>query len=130
MTKSTRLVAIVLLFLNGVSAIFGGAGLILDPSGVSMQMPIELLDFSPFNSFLIPGIILFTVNGLFNLYVGILGIRKNNMFPSLTILCGSFLTAWLTIQIVIIKDFYPPAHLPYYLIGIMMIFLGFKLRTA
>lgn len=125
-----RIVAIVLLFFNGASAILGGGGLILDPTGVSMQMPIELLDFSPFNSFLIPGIILFTVNGLFNLYVGILGIRKNKMFPSLTILCGSFLTAWLTIQIVIIKDFYPPAHLPYYLIGIMMIFLGFKLRTA
>jgi len=125
-----RIVAIVLLFFNGASAILGGGGLILDPTGVSMQMPIAFLESSPFNNFLIPGIILFTVNGLFNLYVGILGIRKNKLFPSLTILCGSFLTAWLTIQIVIIKDFYPPAHLPYYLIGIMMIFLGFKLREA
>ena len=130
MEKSMRIVAIVLLFFNGASAILGGGGLILDPTGVSMQMPIAFLESSPFNNFLIPGIILFTVNGLFNLYVGILGIRKNKLFPSLTILCGSFLTAWLTIQIVIIKDFYPPAHLPYYLIGIMMIFLGFKLREA
>jgi hypothetical protein len=118
------------LFFNGVSAIFGGGGLILDPSGALMQMPIELLEFSPFNNFLIPGFILFIVNGLFNLFVGILGIRKNAMFPSLTIVCGLLLIAWLTIQIVLIKDFYPPAHLPYYLIGILMIFLGFKLRAA
>ena len=130
MEKSTRKVAIALLFFNAFSAIFGGGGLILDPTGSSMQMPIELLEFSPFNNFLIPGIILFTVNGLFNLFVGILGVRKNTWFPSLTIACGLLLTAWITIQIVLIKDFFAPAHLPYYLIGILMIFLGFKLRVA
>ena len=130
MAKSTRIIAIILLFFNGVSAIFGGGGLILDPTGASMQMPIEFLVSSPFNNFLIPGIILFSVNGLFNLFVGILGIRKNAMFPSLTIVCGLLLTAWLTVQIVIIKDFYAPLHLTYYLIGILLMFLGFKLREA
>ena len=130
MEKSTRKVAIALLFFNAFSAIFGGASLIFDPSGEFLQMPIDLLEFSPFNNFLIPGIILFTVNGLFNLYVGILGIRKSRIFPSLTILCGLLLTAWITIQIVLIKDFFAPAHLPYYLIGILMFFLGFKLRVA
>jgi hypothetical protein len=130
MARSTRIIAIVLLFFNGISAIFGGGGMILDPTGTSMQMPIELLEFSLFDSFLIPGIILFTVNGLFNLYVGVLGIRKSKIFPSLTILCGLLLTSWLTIQIIIIRDFYAPAHLTYYLIGILMIFVGFKLRVA
>ena len=130
MGKSIRKVAIALLFFNAVSALYGGGSMIFDPTGAFLQLPIELLEFSPFNSFLIPGIILFTVNGLFNLFVGILGIRKNAMFPSLTIACGLLLTGWLTIQILIIKDFYPPAHLTYYLIGIVMIFLGFKLGEA
>lgn len=130
MARSTRIIAIVLLFFNGISAIFGGGGMILDPTGASMQMPIELLEFSPFNNFLIPGIILFSVNGLFNLFVGMLGIRRNKMFPALTIVCGFLLTVWLSVQIVMIKDFYPPAHLPYYLVGILLIFLGFKLRQA
>ena len=130
MEKSTRKVAIALLFFNALSGIFGGGSLIFDPSGEFLQLPVQLLEFSPFNNFLIPGIILFTVNGLFNLFVGILGVRKNTWFPSLTIACGLLLTAWLTIQIIIIQDFYPPAHLPYYLIGITMIFLGFNLRVA
>jgi hypothetical protein len=130
MAKSTRIIAIGLLFFNGVSAIFGGGGLILDPTGTSMQMPIELLEFSPFDSFLIPGIILFSMNGLFNVYVGILGLRKSRLFPSLTIVCGFLLTSWLTIQIIMIKDFYPPAHLTYYLVGILLMFLGFKLRES
>ena len=130
MAKFPRVISIVLLFFNGISAIFGGGGLILDPTGSSMQMPIELLECSPFSNFLIPGIILFSVNGLFNLFVGILGIRKNTWFPLLTIVCGLLLVSWLTIQIIMIRDFYPPAHLTYYMVGIIMVFLGFKLRQA
>ena len=130
MAKSARIISIALLFFNGVSAIFGGGGMILDPTGTSMQLPIELLEFSPFDNFLIPGIILFTVNGLLNLYVDVLGIRKSKIFPSLTILCGLLLISWLTTQIIMIQDFFVPAHLPYYLIGILMVFLGFKLRVA
>ena len=128
MNKSTRITAIVLLFFDAVSAIFGGGCLIYDPSGKFLHLPIEFLDNSPFKNFLIPGIILFSVIGLFNLLIGILGIRKNKLFPNLTVLCGVLLTVWLTIQIIIIKQFFAPAHATYYLIGIILIILGLKLR--
>lgn len=128
MKNSTRILAIVLLFFNGISALFGGGSMIYDPSGQILQMPIELLDRSPFDNFLIPGIILFSVNGLLNLIVGILGIRKNYLFPNLTLLCGLLLTAWLTIQIIMIKEFYAPLHVTYYLVGIALFILGLKLR--
>lgn len=129
MDKSTRIAAIALLFFNGISAIFGGGCLIYDPSGEFLQLPIDLLDNSGFSDFLIPGIVLFSINGLFNLWVGLYGIRKNKLFPNLTIVCGLCLTIWLTIQIMIIKDFYAPLHVPYYLVGIALIVLGFKLKT-
>ena len=128
MKNSTRILAIVLLFFNGISALYGGGSMIYDPSGQNLQMPIELLDRSPFDNFLIPGIILFSVNGLLNLIVGILGIRKNDLFPNLTLLCGLLLTAWLTIQIIMIKEFYAPLHVTYYLVGIALFILGLKLR--
>jgi hypothetical protein len=126
--NSTRNLAIVLLFFNGISALFGGGSMIYDPSGQDLQMPIELLDTSPFDNFLIPGIILFSFNGLLNLIVGVLGIRKNHLFPNLTLLCGLLLTAWLTIQIILIKEFYAPLHITYYLVGIALIILGLKMR--
>ena len=107
---------------------FGGGGLIFDPTGEAMQMPIEFLKDSPFENFLIPGIILFIVNGLFNLFVGILGLKKKRIFPVLTVLCGLFLTAWLSIQIIIIKSFYAPLHMPYYSVGIALILFGLILR--
>ncbi|HEY1061392.1 MAG TPA: hypothetical protein VGE44_06885 [Daejeonella sp.] len=48
----------------GLGAIGGGGVLILSPSGELMGMPLSLLDHSPFTSFLIPGIVLFTFLGL------------------------------------------------------------------
>lgn len=125
-----RITAIVLLFFNGVSALFGGGSLLYDPSGKFLQMPIAFLENSPFTNFLIPGIILFTVNGLFNVLVGILGIRKSKLFANLTVLCGILLIGWLTIQIGIIRQFYAPAHVPYYLLGIMLVVLGVRLRNT
>jgi hypothetical protein len=129
MNKSIRIAAIVLLFIDAVSAIYGGGSLVYDPSGEFLQLPIKLLNNTPFKNFLIPGIILFSVNGIFNLIVGILGILNHKLFPNLTISCGLLLIGWLTIQIVIIKQFYAPAHLPYYVIGIILIILGLILRN-
>lgn len=55
----------VLLTLLGAGAVFGGGILIISPSGRLMGMPLSMLDHSPFHNFLIPGVILFLVLGLF-----------------------------------------------------------------
>ncbi len=47
----------------GVGAVAGGLALVLDPSGESLGTPIELLEKTPFATFLVPGIVLFIVNG-------------------------------------------------------------------
>ena len=63
--NSTVNILLVLLSVLGVGAIFGGGVLIISPSGKLFGMPLSMLANSPFNNFLIPGIILFTVLGLF-----------------------------------------------------------------
>jgi len=52
-----------LLFLS-LGALFGGGVLIIDPSGDLFQMPVIILQNSPFNNFLIPGLFLFIVLGV------------------------------------------------------------------
>ena len=49
----------------GVGAVFGGLAAITNPKS-PLGIPIEILKNSPFNDFLIPGIILFTLIGLGN----------------------------------------------------------------
>jgi hypothetical protein len=57
----------VLLLFQGVGAVFGGYSLVADPSGGILQMPLSALDGTPFSSYLIPGLILLLVLGVFPL---------------------------------------------------------------
>ncbi|MDB4918658.1 MAG: hypothetical protein JWQ54_641 [Mucilaginibacter sp.] len=63
-TKTTQNILLFLLAFLGLGAIGGGAVLIISPMGALLGMPVSMLERSPFNSFLIPGIILFTMLGL------------------------------------------------------------------
>lgn len=124
MKKFLRITAIVLLIFNGISAIFGGLGLIADPSGGKLQMPLEFLENTPFKDFLIPGIILLTFNGVLSIAIAVLAIIKVKGYAWLVILEGCILTIWLTVQIIMIQSFYPPLHIPYYLTGILLVITG------
>ena len=62
--KTATNVHIFLLFFLGLGALFGGAVLIISPSGKLFGMPLTMLDNSPFSNFLIPGVILFCVIGV------------------------------------------------------------------
>ncbi len=57
------LLAVLLAFL-GLGAIGGGAFLVIDPTGASMQWSLEALKNSPFQNFLIPGLLLLIVFGI------------------------------------------------------------------
>ena len=64
--KTARNIHLFLLAFLGLSAIGGGGALIISPSGKLLGgLPLSILVRSPFNDFLIPGIILFVVLGLF-----------------------------------------------------------------
>ena len=64
--KTARNIHFFLLAFLGLSAIGGGGALIISPSGKLLGgLPLSILERSPFNNFLIPGIILFVVLGLF-----------------------------------------------------------------
>ncbi|NIJ52592.1 hypothetical protein [Dyadobacter arcticus] len=63
--KSARNILFCLLGFLGLGALGGGGVLIISPTGELMGMPLSMLDPSPFHSFLIPGILLFVVLGIF-----------------------------------------------------------------
>jgi hypothetical protein len=55
----------------GISACFSGPLLIINPSGMLIQLPEGAIDNTPFSSFLIPGIVLTFVVGLYPILVTI-----------------------------------------------------------
>jgi hypothetical protein len=126
--KKLKIITIILLFFNAISGIFGGLGLILSPSGKLMQIPIVWLSSTPFNNFLIPGLILFIFIGLLSLFAGILTILENKYYDYLIISEGIILFIWLSVEIIMIRLFYPPLHVPYYLIAFCLINFGYILN--
>jgi hypothetical protein len=128
MSKTSRILIVILLAFLGITAIYGGLMLIMDPSGQRMQMPLSFLEQSPFSDYLIPGIILFLFNGVLSLVVMMFLLLKSQHAPWLIILQGAVLITWLVVQIIMVGAFYAPLHLPYLLVGALLVVFGILLR--
>lgn len=132
----TSKLLILLHLLLGIGAVFGGMVLVIDPSGELIKMPITLLENSPFDSFLIPGIILFVVLGVLPLIVSFALATKRqlkianrlNLFTDMhwawaySIYISFALIIWITIEIFFIQ------HVA--IIHVAYIFLGLTIQAV
>ncbi|WP_250631883.1 hypothetical protein [Rhodoflexus caldus] len=123
-------IAVVLLLVNGIGALLGGFQLITDPSGATLQMPLSFLQHSPFDNYLIPGIILFTANGLLSMTIVVLIFMKLPQAGKWVAAQGIILSGWIIVQMLMLQIFYPPLHLTFLLIGLMLLLLGILMSKA
>ena len=117
-------VLMIFVLLQGLSGLAGGAGLVLDPTGESLQIPLNWLDDSPFNNFLIPGLILLIVLGLFPLVVlyGLWCKSSWSWFGALIV--GAALIIWIAVEILVIGYHpQPPLQLIYGCAGLIILIL-------
>ena len=104
MVKALRVTAIILLSIVGITALLGGAALIIDPSGQSMGMKIEGLTGTFFNDYRMPGVILFLAIGVLSSSAAILTLGKYKNYPMLIFYQGLILTGWIMAQIYLLYD--------------------------
>jgi len=119
----------VLQVLIGLGAVGGGLALILDPSGSSLGLPLEILKSSPFSTFLVPGIILLIVNGFGSLVGATASFTKYRCAGDIAMALGLFLVAWIMLQIYWFTAF-NWLHALYLSIGFVEFALGWLLRKA
>ena len=117
-------ILITFIIIQAISGLAGGIGLISDPSGASLRIPQEWLTNSPFKDYLIPGIILFTVLGIFPAIVSI-GLWKAKYWGWLgSLLLGFALLIWIIVEIIIIGyQSNPPLQLIYGILCIVILLL-------
>jgi hypothetical protein len=127
--KRARTVSLVLLFFLGLSALPAAIFMLMDPSGSEMGLPAEMLDQTPFNSFLIPGILLGFFNGVLSLLFAILVIKKHHLHAWMVMFQGSVLMIWLTVE-VLMGLYYPALTLPYYLVAILLLSCGLLMKLS
>ncbi len=135
--KLTQSIFFILLGFLGMGAIGGGGALIISPTGELFEMPLSMLDKSPFHSFLVPGIILFSVLGLVPLILIIALIKKPesklaekiNSFKDMhwtwtySIYIGFTLIIWIQLQMVFLDDVHW-LHTFYMLLAVIIIFIA------
>lgn len=122
-----KIFAFLLLLFNGIGALFGGWSLITQPSGSGLGMDVSLLESSPFHDFTIPGIILFTANGLLSMAVLAALLFKYRFLPWLVILQGVILMGWIVTQVLLIQT-YHPLQLILGSVGVLLIVVGWLLQ--
>ena len=87
----------------GITALFGGGTLVLDPTGAAMGMPLEWLAGTPFPDYFVPGLVLFSVLGPGS-FVVLYGIVRRRAWGRWgTIVLGVALVGWIVTQILLIQ---------------------------
>ncbi len=116
----------VLQALIGIGAVAGGLSMVLDPSGASLGTPIELLDKTPFATFLVPGIVLLTVNGLGSFAGAVASFARHRYAGEVALALGLFLIAWIAVQVYWMAPHW--LHALYFALGILEVALGWSVR--
>lgn len=118
-----RTMAIILLGVVGITAMFGGAALVIDPTGASMKLNPDGLAGTMFDDYRAPGIILFLAIGVLSTSVALLIVGNYKNYPILVFYQGVILTGWIMAQIYLL----PETHFlqaVYGIFGIMLMLLG------
>ena len=100
LTTLGRLAMALEIFL-GIGALFGGIQFILAPDGHLLGVPLSMLAGTPFHSFLIPGLLLFTFVGLGPIVAAAITARRRAIGPIAAFAVGLTLMGWITVEMVI-----------------------------
>jgi hypothetical protein len=94
--------AVALEIFLGLGALFGGGAFILAPDGHLLGMPTSLLAGSPFPSYLVPGIVLFTFVGVAPLVAALMTVRRLPLAPVAAVAVGLTLIGWVAVEMVVL----------------------------
>ena len=113
----------------GITAVLGGFGLVSDPSGSKMNVPLELLKNSPFTNYLIPGLVLLIVIGVGHVFAGIVTFLRHRYAGNISVFFGAFLALYMITEVWFIGlvNFSQPL---YFILGAVELIFGLKLSKG
>jgi len=111
----------------GLGAMTGAVPLILAPDGHLLGMTTKLLAESPFNSYLVPGIVLFSVIGVAPLLAAAVTLRGLAIAPQAAIAVGVLLIGWIAVEMVVLAGPASLAWALYLVLGTSIAALGVAL---
>jgi hypothetical protein len=119
--------AVALEILLSIGALGGGLVLIIAPRGEIMPLPLSALAGSPFDTYLVPGLILFGVLGLGPLVAARLAWLRHPLAPIACFVVGTGLLIWVAVEVAIIGySNEPPLQAIYAVLGVAILLVAFR----
>ena len=116
--------ALVLEIFLGVGALFGGGMLILAPDGHLLGMTTRTLMGTPFDSYMVPGILLFTCVGVGPTIAALLTALRRSVAPVAAIAVGLTLIGWITVEMALLAGLGSLAWALYLVLGTVITAVG------
>jgi hypothetical protein len=96
-----RIFLILLLSLVSLTAVVSGGFMILYPGGTALNLPLSILEPTPFQDFMIPGWLLLSV-GLVHLFALLQWWQKTGTRFNWSIAAGVLLSGWIVMQMLLL----------------------------
>ena len=101
----------------GIGAMAGGLAAITNPQN-PLGISVEVIKYSPFTNYLIPGIILSTVIGLGNLLSALILYFKLKFHAYICSVISWALVIWIVVQCIMMRDI-ALLHIIFFIIGLI-----------
>ena len=119
--------ALLLEVLLSIGALGGGLILMLAPRGEIMPLPLSALAGSPFDTYFVPGLILFGVLGLGPLIAAHFAWRRHPLAPTAAFVVGAGLLIWVAVEVAIIGySNEPPLQAIYGILGVAIVLVALR----
>jgi hypothetical protein len=110
-----------------IGALGGGLILMLAPSGEILPLPLSALAGSPFDTYFVPGLILFGVLGLGPLIAARMAWLRHPMAPVAAFVVGAGLLIWVAVEVAIIGySNEPPLQAIYGILGVAIVLVAIR----
>lgn len=96
---------LLLLLLNSVVTFYAGTSLLIAPDGSLLDIHVHFLEFTPFQTFIVPGLILIVANGVGGLHAAYLTLRSSPRAARAAFVQGATLMFWILFQVYLIHHF-------------------------
>ncbi len=83
----------------GIGAFISGAAMLLNTDGSLLGLTTEMLKNTPFQNYLLPGLMLLAVNGICNIIASAFSFTNHQYAGFLGLVLGTTLLAWMGVQV-------------------------------
>lgn len=122
-----RNILLILLGFTAVTAVVSGILMVTEPSGSLFKMDTALLKHSPFDDFLVPGLVLAVIVGGMNAVAFIVVITNKSYHVLLCILAALMTGGWILIQMIMIRTI-DGLQFFYLLVAILILLITYNIR--